>query len=435
MLGDLLPGRSVLTGPGGVRIRHSKQTSVVMKKACASRFAVPPFTSLPTPIIAALATAAVLLAPAASANEASARDQSRIERAVNAAIQPLMAENNIPGMAVAVTVRGQQYVFQYGLASKENGQKVTPDTIFEIGSISKTFTATLAAYAQAKGKITLSDKAATYLPALAGSSFDAISLLDLGIYTAGGLPLQFPDSVTNQETMVSYFKSWRPAYAAGTHRLYSNPSIGLLGHLAANSMGEPFEDLMEKKIFPAFGLTRTYLRVPQERMKDYAWGYSKTDKPVRVNPDVLASEAYGVKTTAADLIRFVEANMHPEKLDKDFRHAIAVTQSGYAKAGEMTQGLGWEMVAYPTTLDRLLKGNSAKMLFEANPVNKILPPSPPQSDVLVNKTGSTNGFSAYVAFVPARSIGIVILANRNYPIPARVKAAHQILTALDGKLD
>jgi beta-lactamase class C len=369
------------------------------------------------------------------ATDTGGDDRARIEQAVNEAIQPLIVEHTIPGMAIAVSVRGRHHLFQYGLSSKESGQKVTPETIFEIGSISKTFTATLASYADAKGRISLSDKASTYLPALAGSSFDKISLLDLGIYAAGGLPLQFPDSVTDQETMVSYFRTWRPAYAPGTHRLYSNPSIGLFGHLASKGMGEPFEDLMEKKVFPAFGLARTYLTVPQERMKDYAYGYSKSDKPIRVNPGVLDSAAYGIKTTASDLIRFVEIQMDPSMLDKDFQRAVAGTQSGYARIGEMTQGLGWEMVPYPVTLERLLKANAPQMLFEANPVNRISPPLPPQLNVLVNKSGSTNGFSAYVAFVPAKRIGIVMLANRNYPIPARIKAAHRILTALESTLD
>lgn len=56
----------------------------------------------------------------------------------------------------------------------------------------------------------------------------------------------------------------------------------------------------------------------------------------------------------------------------------------------------------------------------------------PAGNVLINKTGSTNGFAAYVAFVPQRRIGIVQLAKRNYPIDARVAAALEILTRLDG---
>ena len=82
-------------------------------------------------------------------------------------------------------------------------------------------------------------------------------------------------------------------------------------------------------------------------------------------------------------------------------------------------------------LGRLLAGNSAKMLFAANPVTELDPPLPPRDDVLIDKTGSTNGFGAYVAFVSERKIGIVLLANKSYPISARVTAAYQILTRLD----
>lgn len=342
-----------------------------------------------------------------------------------------MKENDIPGMAVAVTVNGKRYVFNYGVASRENGQKVTEDTIFELGSISKTFTATLASYTQLRGTLSFSDKASKYLPALAGSSFDTISLLDLGTYTAGGLPLQFPDDVTGQDKMIAYYKNWRPDYAPGTRRLYSNPSIGLFGYLAAASMGEPFDDLMEGKIFPGLGLTHTYIRVPQDQMGNYAYGYSKSNKPIRVGPGALDSEAYGVKTTAADMIHFLEANMDSSKLDKTLQSAIATTHTGYYRIGDMTQGLGWEMYAYPTSLERLQAGNSNEMSRNPNKANKLVPPQPPRRDVLINKTGSTNGFGAYVAFVPANGIGIVMLANRNYPIPARIKAAYRILTALD----
>lgn len=354
-----------------------------------------------------------------------------LARIVDAAIRPVMAENDVPGMAVAVTAGGRRSVFNYGVAAKDSGQKVTDDTLFEIGSVSKTFTATLAATAQLQGALSLSDNATRYLPALAGSSFDRISVLELGTYTAGGLPLQFPDDVTDPDRMIAFYRNWRPAYAPGTQRLYSNPSIGLFGTLAARSLNQPFDALMEQRIFPALGLARTYIRVPQDQMDRYAWGTSKAGKPVRVTPGVLDAEAYGVKTTAADMIRFVEANMGGAVPDDTLRRAIAATHAGYYRVGDMTQGLGWEMVGWPTDLDRLLAANSPEMALEPNPVARLDPPLPPQDEVLINKTGSTNGFGAYVAFVPARGIGVVILANRNYPIAARVKAAYRILAALD----
>ena len=96
----------------------------------------------------------------------------------------------------------------------------------------------------------------------------------------------------------------------------------------------------------------------------------------------------------------------------------------------MTQDLVWEQYPNPVELDSLLAGNSAKIIFEANPATELDPPSAPQDDVLINKTGSTNGFGAYVAFVTGKKIGIVVLANKSYPIDARVTAAYKILMRL-----
>jgi CubicO group peptidase (beta-lactamase class C family) len=83
----------------------------------------------------------------------------------------------------------------------------------------------------------------------------------------------------------------------------------------------------------------------------------------------------------------------------------------------------------PVTL--VLLGNSYTMIFEPTPVTAIAPPERPRDDVWINKTGSTGGFGAYVAFVPKKQLGIVILANKNYPIDERVRIAYQILMALD----
>lgn len=363
-----------------------------------------------------------------SAGHCAADD--RIEAIVKAAIEPVMEQQQIPGVAIAITVNGQPHYFNYGVASKENGKAVTKDTLFEIGSVSKTFTATLAAYAHATGKLSLSDKASSVLPELRGSAFDNISVLQLGTYSAGGLPLQFPGDADAPDKMLDYFKQWKPTYGAGTHRLYSNPSLGLFGYLAAKSMGQPFDELMEKSLLPKLGLKHTYLKVPQAQMGLYAQGYNKDDKPVRVEPGALGSEAYGVKTSAADLIRYVEANMKPASLEDPVQRAIATTHTGYYKVGEMTQGLGWEFYNYPVTLDTLQAGNSTQMAMEAHEVQWLNPPQLAQDAAWFNKTGSTGGFGAYVAFVPAKDMGIVILANKNYPNPERIKIAHEILSAL-----
>lgn len=355
---------------------------------------------------------------------------AQIEAAVNAAVVPVMQQQNIPGMAVAITVNGKQHYFNYGVASKETSTPVTESTLFEIGSVSKTFTATLAAYAQASGKLSLSDKASHVLPALRDSAFDHVSVLQLGTYTAGGLPLQFPDNADAADKMLGYFKQWKPEYAAGSHRLYSNPSLGLFGYLAANSMGQPFDELMEKTVLPKLGLKHTFLKVPQDQMALYAQGYNKEDKPVRVEPGALDSEAYGVKTSASDLLRYVEANIKPSSLEAPMQQAIATTHAGYYTVGDMTQGLGWEFYHYPITLDKLLAGNSSQMAMEAHKVQWLNPPQAQPDNVLINKTGSTGGFGAYVAYVPSKDIGIVILANKNYPNPERVKIAHAVLSTL-----
>jgi beta-lactamase class C len=133
------------------------------------------------------------------------------------------------------------------------------------------------------------------------------------------------------------------------------------------------------------------------------------------------------------LLSFLAANMGMLDLDATVQRALTDTHTGYYRVGAMTQDLIWEQYRYPVTLAQLREGNSPTLLFDANPVTALDPPSPPRDDVVLNKTGSTNGFSAYVAFSPAKKIGIVLLANKSYPIDARVSAAYAILTQLEGR--
>lgn len=351
--------------------------------------------------------------------------------AIDGAARQVMQQYAIPGLAIAVTVDGQRSFYNYGVASKQTQQKITAETLFEIGSISKTFTATLAAYAQVDGKLSLADHPGKYLPELAGSEFDKVSLINLATHTAGGFPLQVPDEVQDNRQLMDYFKAWQPSYPAGTQRTYANPSIGALGMITAASLGVPFATALEQQLFPELGMHNSFVQVPASKMALYAQGYDKQDAAVRLNPGVLADEAYGVKTGSADLIRFVEANLGVVKVEAKLAQALQQTRTGYYQVGAMTQDLIWEQYDYPAPLNALLEGNSSAMILGSHPVTALIPPRPPQQAVWVNKTGSTGGFSAYVAFVPEKKIGIVILANKSYPNEPRVQLAHQILSELD----
>jgi beta-lactamase class C len=353
-----------------------------------------------------------------------------VRRIVDATIPALMAKDGIPGMAVAVTIGGKPYVFNYGVASLKPRIPVTDETLFEIGSVSKIFTATLASWAQIEHDISLTDGTERYLPELRGTPFGKVTLLSLGTHTPGGLPLQFPDGVTDDNQVMQYFEHWRPEYAMGTYRTYANPGISLLGFIAAKSMGEDFRSLIQRRLFPALGLKNSFIAVPAGEFARYAWGYTDKNAPIRMKVGALSDEAYGVRTTAADMIRFVQENIDPSGLRPAIRQAIVQTHTGYFHAGPMVQDLIWEQYPYPVALSVLQDGNSPDMIFDPTPVRAIRPPQAPQKAVWLNKTGSTNGFSTYVAFVPSERLGIVLLANRSYPIADRVTAAYRILSAL-----
>jgi beta-lactamase class C len=109
---------------------------------------------------------------------------------------------------------------------------------------------------------------------------------------------------------------------------------------------------------------------------------------------------------------------------------IMQTHVGYFNVAPMTQDLIWEQYPYPVALTSLLDGNSPQMLLQPVAVKAIVPPKLPMQNVWLNKTGSTNGFGTYVAFIPSKRLGIVLLANKNYPIADRVVAAYRILRAL-----
>lgn len=354
---------------------------------------------------------------------------SQLKSVVDECAKGLINEYDIPGLAVAVTIDGKRYFYNYGLADVSKGSLVTNDTIFELGSISKTFAATLTGYAQEKGKLDMDDKVKDYIPELENSALGNTKLVHVATYTAGGLPLQFPSEVTNDAEMMQYYKTWKPEYEAGTKRKYSNPSIGLFGYIGALSMKSDYTEMMETVILPELGMTNTFVDVPKDKLNNYAFGYSSEGKPVRVNPGILDAQAYGIKSTSLDMLQYIEANMGQAQLNTDIENALERTHTKYFDTDTFTQAVGWEGYDYPVSLSQLLKGNSSDVILKAKPVQASVSGTLGR-DVWYNKTGSTGGFGAYVAYVPSEKIGIVILANKNYPNAERVEAAYHIISSV-----
>ena len=283
---------------------------------------------------------------------------------MRAAVLTVMKQHEIAGMAVAVTRQGEQHFYSFGLASWETRVPVTNDTLFEVGLISKTYSATLAAYAQALGRLSLADPVERHVPELAGSAFGKVSLLGLATHTAGGFPLQVLDTVRDRAQLMAYLQAWQPSYAGGhaPHVCQSQHRHAGRGHRQCHGPGLCAADAGHAiACWPAQHLSAGAGR----QMARYAQGYDKRNQPVRVSPGVLADD-----------LRRQDQRPRPAALrgtepggtsgDAKLDQAIADTHRGYFELGGMTQDLVWEQYRYPAPLDTVLEGNSNTVAFETH---------------------------------------------------------------------
>ncbi|HCE0160048.1 TPA: ADC family extended-spectrum class C beta-lactamase [Acinetobacter baumannii] len=354
------------------------------------------------------------------------KDQE-IKKLVDQNFKPLLEKYDVPGMAVGVIQNNKKYEMYYGLQSVQDKKAVNSSTIFELGSVSKLFTATAGGYAKNKGKISFDDTPGKYWKELKNTPIDQVNLLQLATYTSGNLALQFPDEVKTDQQVLTFFKDWKPKNSIGEYRQYSNPSIGLFGKVVALSMNKPFDQVLEKTIFPPLGLKHSYVNVPKTQMQNYAFGYNQENQPIRVNPGPLDAPAYSVKSTLPDMLSFIHANLNPQKYPADIQRAINETHQGRYQVNTMYQALGWEEFSYPATLQTLLDSNSEQIVMKPNKVTAI---SKEPSVKMYHKTGSTTGFGTYVVFIPKENIGLVMLTNKRIPNEERIKAAYAVLNAI-----
>lgn len=360
---------------------------------------------------------------------AATSQEAMVEASARAAFAPVVKEYDIPGLVVGITWKGRHYFYMTGLASRVDNRVVTPDTLFELGSISKILTATLAALAERRGQLSMNDKAARYLCASRCSIGDDLTLMDLATHHSGGLPLQVPDTVADTSQLVDWLKQWKPTHPG--YRSYSNISIALLGHISSRAMQTSYRDATEHDLFPKLGLKNTWIDVPASRLDDYAYGYErKTDRPIRVTPGVLDAEAYGVKSSAWDMLQLLDVELGTAQVEPEVQAAVRRTQEGQYRTTMFVQDMIWEQYAWPASIDTMKAANTYDFIMKPQPMTRIKPALAPQRNVVLNKTGSTNGFGGYVAIIPSEKLGVVVLANRNYPNEARISATFKLITAL-----
>ncbi|GBQ86151.1 class C beta-lactamase [Asaia krungthepensis] len=348
---------------------------------------------------------------------------------IETAFAPLVSRYDVPGLVIGVTQDGVHHFYATGLASRADKRPVTPDTLFELGSMSKIFTATLAALAVERGKMALGDTVAHHLCNDQCRIGNDLTLLDLATHHSGGLPLQVPETIHDINGLIAWLKTWQPPEPGA--RSYSNVSIGLLGFISGQSLGLPYAEAAQTILFPALNLHHTWIQVPHDDMGHYAYGYDrKTDAAIRVHPGVLADEAYGVKSTARDMLALLDVELGLGHPPAEIGRAVALTQKGRFLTAFFTQDMIWEHYPWPTPLQPMMLGNGYDFILKPQPVKVLSLDTPQNNAVIFNKTGSTDGFGGYIVMIPSRRIGIIMLANRNTPNEARVQATYTLLRAL-----
>ena len=354
----------------------------------------------------------------------SNQQTNNLSRVVTNTVKPIMKKYEIPGMAVAVIDGNKAYFFNYGITSKQTKAFVTNKTLFEIGSVSKTFTATLLSSLILSKQLSLKSKVGKYMPQLDNTAIGNSTLVQLATHTSG-VPLFAPQKLKNQQQLIHYLQTLKiPHHLV---RIYSNIGIGLLGILMEQKTGVPYQKLLSNIVLNPLGLKNTFVHVPPKYYSSYAEGYNKGNKPIRTPETMLLPAAYGIKSCTYDLAKYVQASLKSlNKPEADVQKAIYNTHFSYYKTPYFEQGLVWEQYPYPVALEKLILGNGHDALKTSAEYSF----SHPQKNVWINKTGSTDGFSTYVVFIPSKNFGFVLLANKYFPNEERVKVAYKILSKL-----
>ena len=299
------------------------------------------------------------------------------------------------GVVIGVIQHGKRQVFAYGAAK--------PDSIFEIGSITKTFTGLILAQMVVQKKVTLDEPVQSLLPSdfATQSKGPQITLLDL-ITHHSGLP-RMPDNFKPKDAenpfadydaphLREYLLKRGFARPEKTCFRYSNLGVGLLGFALANRAGVPYRQLLNSEVITPLHLHDTTTALSPAQKLRLIQGFDGRFDPVKPwDMDALAG-AGALKSTADDLLTYLDANLHPENYAKG------------AAAGSPASS--WPAAV---AIDHKVRANVA-----LNGEHKIaLAWGVDEKTGIYGHGGGTFGYTSMVGFDPANDLAVVTLYNRS----------------------
>jgi CubicO group peptidase (beta-lactamase class C family) len=307
------------------------------------------------------------------------------------------------GFAIGVIDGDKSSMAFYGLKSLETKEKVDKNTLFEIGSVTKTFTALLLADLVVNKELSLADSVRKFLPGTVAKNMGpvgGIKLISLATQRSG-LPRNLVGSSGDyiQEiakgTMGQFYDSLKkidPRTNAG-NKMYSNAGFELLGHILELKSGQTYETLLQNRICNPIGMPNTHVHITEKDKSSAATGYANnTNSGVMLQPasyfyNNFSPSSGSIVSTLPDMMKYLDVLLYPEK-NKNLSAAINLCLKAYGGDPYMRQNanaLAWGR------------------LYDADIMN-----------IVFDHDGGTQGFSAWVMFSADLHRGIVLLSNTNF---------------------
>jgi beta-lactamase class C len=221
--------------------------------------------------------------------------------------------------------------------------------------------------------------------------------------------------------------AWQPEQPVGSQWQYSNVGFGLAALLLEGQKHKSIDVLIKTHILAPLKMQPIGIDIPEKYLNNFAQGYSSDgNAAVRFSRgEGLYPGAWGLKATIDDLAKFMSAAIDFAKAPKSIMKAMRNTQTPRVLIGSMQQCLAWQGHSLE---DESLKHEPQNMNIGPLPV-KWLPKEEQiyRADLLLDKTGSTPGFRSYIAIIPGKQVGVVILVNKNIPNGAIVNAGRAII--------